>query len=286
MSGHEAACRKRLLVLAQADARERDRAVRLHPESFDALTLRLLRLSRQPGDRAAAVLVWSQRRPEAFLRHAPAFLRDDSPEVRAAVIEGLGNACLLAETAAAWDATDRLLDRGEQDRDLSVREVARTTREILAIEDEGADEASPEVSRRVDWSSVRVRFLQLLVPELGPAVRPLLDKLGAGKPMVSTVPSFGLAFSPGEVEKDLMLLLRELTPLADDVLDAAGRFEVAGGSPVRFALKQDHRVSSAVKAVEMTLKRHGRAGGQAWRYLERAIREARRSPHPGEDPDD
>lgn len=70
------------------------RRARLDPEAVTALEVRLLRRSEWAVLRAPAVLLWSRRRPAAFLRAAPRFAADEA-EVRLAVAEGLANAAIL-----------------------------------------------------------------------------------------------------------------------------------------------------------------------------------------------
>lgn len=106
---------------------------RTDPEAIRALEVRLLRRSGWASLRAPAVLVWSRRRPAAFLRAAARFL-DDQPEVRLAVAEGLANAAILEGLGAEDPQVAALLDRALADHDSRVRVIAEKARDLLGGE--------------------------------------------------------------------------------------------------------------------------------------------------------
>lgn len=103
---------------------------RLDPEGVTALELRLLRRSPWDALRAAAVLIWSRRRPGAFLRAAPGFLAG-GPATREAVAEGLANAAILCERTAEDPEVARLLAACLADPEPNVRELAEQARLLL-----------------------------------------------------------------------------------------------------------------------------------------------------------
>ncbi|KAB2965156.1 MAG: hypothetical protein F9K16_02600 [Thermoanaerobaculia bacterium] len=107
------------------------RRARTAPESICALEVRLLRRSSWAPLRAPAVLLWSRRRPRAFLRAAVRFLEDE-PEVRRAVAEGLANAAILDGRGADDPLIARLLEKSSADPDERVRTLTEQTRALLS----------------------------------------------------------------------------------------------------------------------------------------------------------
>lgn len=123
------------------ERRERERIVRelgevylnrarTDPEAIRALEVRLLRRSGWASLRAPAVLVWSHRRPGAFLRAAARFL-DDQPEVRLAVAEGLSIAAILEGLGPEDPRVSALFDQVLADQDPRVGEAAVLSRALL-----------------------------------------------------------------------------------------------------------------------------------------------------------
>lgn len=107
------------------------RRARLSPESVSAREIGLLRRSDWAPLRAAAVVLWSRRRPGSFLRAAERFLRDEA-EVRCAVLEGLANAAILEGKGPADPQVAALLRVASLDRDPRVRASAQETALLLA----------------------------------------------------------------------------------------------------------------------------------------------------------
>lgn len=100
------------------------------PESVSTREIRLLRRSRWAMLRAAAVVLWAQRRPLAFLGAAERFLRD-VPAVRCAVLEALATAVIVEGRIPAESPLDTLLKAGLEDPDPNVRAAARETAAVF-----------------------------------------------------------------------------------------------------------------------------------------------------------
>jgi len=99
------------------------RKARLAPESVSAREIGLLRRSPWPSLRGVAVVLWSWRRPAAFLRATQRFL-DDEAEVRCAVLEGVANAAILEGVGPADPPLDAVLRAALDDSDARVRASA------------------------------------------------------------------------------------------------------------------------------------------------------------------
>lgn len=114
------------------------RKARLAPDSVSAPAIGLLRRSDWAPLRAAAVVLWSRRRPRAFLRVAERFFRDEV-EVRCAVLEGLANAAILGGLGPDSPPVAGLLTAAARDPEAAVREAARETTSLLddAPKDDG-----------------------------------------------------------------------------------------------------------------------------------------------------
>lgn len=116
-------------ILAELGAAYLRRA-RLDPWAVTALEVRLLRRSDTPDLRSAALLIWSSRRPAAFLRAVPRFL-GDAVEVRRAVAEGLATASILEGCAVDDSRTRASLDALRRDPDPEVRALADQAERLL-----------------------------------------------------------------------------------------------------------------------------------------------------------
>jgi hypothetical protein len=109
------------------------RMARTEPEAASPKEIRQLRRSQSAPLRASAVLFWSQRRPETFLRAAPAFFEDSEQEVRSAVLEGLVNAAEEAKLRPDDPTVVSLLERAAQDQDPTVRDAGEEAAALLGF---------------------------------------------------------------------------------------------------------------------------------------------------------
>lgn len=282
--------RDQLRVLGRRLAEERLKLARREPDAIPVLTLRFLRQSAEPLDRAAAWLVWAQRRPTTFLRLERRALADREPLVRAAVMEGVGLAGLLLDLAPDAPGVRPLLDRGAVDPALSVRQAAEESRTLLArFQEARAEEGDSTIST---WRLVRQAFLERLLPEFRFSIRELLTRFEASTapaapsrgfgesfcgsfPGLTPSPALGLGFSPGSAEADLLRMLEELAPVATSVAGEALRHGSSrhDACALEQAALGDPALSAGVEQIQAVLRRHGRSSPTAWEALAAALGE-------------
>ncbi len=280
--------RDRLRILGRRLAEERLELARREADAIPVLTLRFLRQSVEPLDRAAAWLVWAQRRPATFLRLERRALADREPLVRAAVMEGVGLAGLLLELTPDAPGVGPLLDRGGVDPALPVRQAAEESRALLTrFEEAGAEEGDRTIAA---WRFVRQAFLERLLPELRFSIRELLtrfeasvslaapsrglgESLRGGFPNLTPSPALGLGFSPGAAEAHLLRVFEELAPIATSVAEEASNrgYSRHDVSALEQAAQRDPALSAGVEKIQAVLRRHGRPAPTALEALAAAL---------------
>ena len=280
--------RDRLLGLGRRLAVERLDLARREADAIPALTLRLLRQSAEPLDRAAAWLVWAQRRPATFLRLENRAMADGEPLVRAAVMEGVGLAGLFLELGPDAPRVRPLLDRGAEDPALPVRQAAEESRALLTrFEEAGAEEGDRTIAA---WRLVRQAFLERLLPELRFSIRELLTRFeasvslaapsrGLGESLrggfsgLTPSPALGLGFNPGAAEADLLRVFEELAPIATSVAEEASSrgYSRHDASALEQAALGDPALSAGVEKIQAVLRRHGRSSPTALEALAAAL---------------
>lgn len=277
--------RDRLLGFGRLLAAERIEFARQDPAEFPALSLRFMRRSNEPLDRAAAWLVWAQRRPRTFLRLAGRSLSDRAPLVRAAVMEGVGLAGIfLGVTADALEVAP-LLDRGAADPERPVQAAAAESRALLAR----FAEAMTEEDRHATpvWQDIRRAILERLIPELRFSVRELLTRLESGlSGAAPPLPALGLGFSPGSTEPELLRMLEELAPIVASVAAEASTRRYLGREVAAFeqAARGDSALAAGVQEIQAVLDRHGRRSPTALEALAAALGDVPGSPTSGGQP--
>ncbi len=261
--------RDRLLSLAHDLAQRRLELARTHEDVFPVSTLRLMRASGDPFDRAAAWLVSSQRRPAVFLRLADSALDDEDAVVRSVVMEGVGIAALVLERPFEDPAVSSLLARGSSDPSPVVQKAADACLLLLERFAEAEERASlppPE--------ALRLSFLDRLLPERRAGQRPRSTPRGRARRPADGERS-GPGHGEGRPDRTLSALLEELEPLAGAVAEAAVLREIHGPDVeeiVRVA-REDDRIAVAVRELEALFVRRGRRSPDVWDALAKAIRD-------------
>lgn len=259
----------RLLALGAELAGRRLELARTREDLFPVLTLRLMRRSGQPLDRAAAWLVAAQRRPDVFLRLAGRALDDEDTVVRSVVLEGVALAALVLERPPGDPTVAALLTRGASDPAADVRKAANESLVLL--------ERFVEAERRAELppaEALRIALLEQLVP--GPSLsqrRPAAP--GKGRKAAGGGRRSSRGARSAEDDPTRAALLEEIGPLTTAVAEAATRQGLRGRDLevlVR-AGRANAALASAVGELEAHLRCRRRSGPSAWEAVARAIRD-------------
>jgi hypothetical protein len=267
----------RLLALGHDLSRQRLELARTREDAFPVSTLRLMRTSGNPLDRAAAWLVSAQRRPVTFLRLVGRAMDDAEAVVRSAAMEGVGLAALVLERTPRDPVVSMLLARGASDPSAVVR---RTAGESLALLERFAE--AEERASLPPEEALRLAFIERLLPESRAPRRERPKPQRKAKRIASTERP-GPGAEAARPDPALSALLEELVPLASSVAECAVSRELSGRDVEEIvrAAREDASIDSAVREVEALLLRRGRSRPSAWEALARAIRDTvpgRRAP--------